>query len=127
MRLVAARIVLICLAGGAACTMPAKPPEVDAEGVVHYTTSRAHQNITCEGPPIQLDGDRTELTLTGPCRLVRITGSHNDIFTDIDAGGTIEIIGSHNDVTWRQYQPGPRPQLVNRGESNTFHYDGQPN
>jgi hypothetical protein len=124
MLLIAARTVLICLVGGVGCTNPAKSPVVDASGVTHYSTSRSKQNIVCEGQPIQLEGDRTELTLSGPCRLVRITGSHNDIETDIVAGGTIEITGDHNDVTWHLIEPGPSPQLQNRGESNTLHHSG---
>jgi hypothetical protein len=120
----AARIALIWLACGAACSNPAKPPVVDANGVTHYTTSRSREIIQCDGKPIQLEGDRTEITLTGPCRFVRITGAHNDIETDIVAGGTIEITGSHNDVTWRLIEPGSSPQLLNSGESNTLHHSG---
>ena len=124
MRLIAARIALICLAGGIACTNPAKPPVIDTNGVTHYTTSRSKETIQCNGEPIQLDGDRTELTLSGACQFVRVTGAHNDIETDIVAGGTIEITGAHNDVTWRQIDSGPAPQLLNKGESNTFHRSG---
>ena len=57
----------------------------------------------------------------GPCRFVRISGSHNDIALDIVPGGTIEITGAHNDVNWRQTEPGPRPDLQDHGESNTFY------
>jgi hypothetical protein len=121
MRLIAARIAMICLAGGIGCTNQPKPPVVDATGMTHYSTSRTKQSISCEGQPIQLEGDRTDLTLRGRCTYVRITGSHNDIETDIVPGGTIEITGGHNDVTWRQIESGPPPQLQNRGESNTFH------
>jgi hypothetical protein len=127
MRLVAARIAVMCLAGGVACTTnPPKPPVVDEAGITHYSTSRTKQNIACEGQSVQLEGDRTELTLTGNCRLIRITGSHNDIETDIAPGGTIEITGGHNDVTWRQTEPGAPPVLQNRGESNTFHRASSP-
>jgi hypothetical protein len=124
MRLIAARTAIVCLACGVGCTNQPRPPVVDATGMTHYSTSRTKQNIACEGQPIQLEGNRTELTLRGRCAFVRITGSHNDIETDIVAGGTIEITGAHNDVTWRQIEPGPPPQLQNRGESNTFHHSG---
>jgi hypothetical protein len=124
MRLIAARIAAVCLTCAVGCTNPPKPPVVDANGVIHYSTSRAKQTVACEGQPIQLEGDRTELSLTGPCRYIRITGSHNDIEADIVPGGTIEITGGHNDVTWRQIEPGVPPQLQNRGESNTFHHAG---
>jgi hypothetical protein len=122
MRFVAARIVLICLASGAACTqVPPQPPVVTADGTIHYRTSRTAQKIDCDGRPISLEGDRTEITLTGPCRFVRISGSHNDISVDIVPAGTIEVTGGHNDVSWRLTVPGPRANLQDQGESNTFH------
>ena len=74
--------------------------------------------VHCE---IQVEGDRTETRLTGPCRFVRITGSHNDVEVDIVPAGVIEITGGHNDVNWRQIQQGPRPTLTSSGESNSFH------
>jgi hypothetical protein len=122
MRFVAARIVLICLASGVACTnAPPQPPIVTADGVMRYTTSRTVQKIDCDGRPIELAGSRTEMTLVGPCHFVRISGNHNDIAADIVPAGTIEITGGHNDVSWSQTESGPRPDLQNHGESNTFH------
>jgi hypothetical protein len=98
-----------------------QPPVVGPDGVVRYTTSRTNQQIACDGRPIQLEGDRGELTLTGPCRLVRITGSHNDVTLDIVPAGSIEITGGHNDVNWRQLTSGSRPNLDDHGDSNSFH------
>jgi Protein of unknown function (DUF3060) len=122
MKFVAARIVLICLASGAACTnAPPQPPVVTGDGVAHYRTSRTVQKIACDGSPVALEGDRTEMTLIGPCRFVGISGSHNDIALDIIPGGTIDITGNHNDVSWRLTEAGQRPALQDHGESNTFH------
>lgn len=122
MRFVAARIVLIGLASGAACAnMPPQPPVVTGDGTLHYKTSRTAQTINCDGRPIELAGDRSELALTGPCRFVRISGSHNDIALDVVPAGTIEVTGGHNDVSWRQTAPGPRPELQSSGDDNSFH------
>jgi len=52
---------------------------------------------------------------------VRVSGAHNDIFIDVTPGGTIEITGNHNDVSWRRIEPGPLPVLQDRGQSNSFH------
>jgi hypothetical protein len=118
----AAKIVLICLASGAACTNePPKLPVISADGVVQYTTSRTKATAPCDGRPVDLAGNRTVMTLTGPCRFVRVSGAHNDIFIDVIPGGTIEITGDHNDVSWQRIEPGPRPVLQDRGQSNTFH------
>ena len=122
MRFVATRIAVICLASGAACqSTPPQPPVVTADGVMRYATSRTVQKIDCDGRPIELAGSRTEMTLAGPCRFVRISGDHNDIALDIVPAGTIDITGAHNDVSWRQTELGPRPDLQDHGESNTFH------
>jgi Protein of unknown function (DUF3060) len=79
------------------------------------------QTIPCGELPVQIEGNRTDLTLTGNCRLVRITGEHNDIRVQVTPGGMIEVTGQHNDIWWQQMGPGPRPRLLNRGSSNTFH------
>jgi hypothetical protein len=121
MRFVAARIVLICLVGAACTKVPPQPPVIAADGTIHYRTSRTVQQIDCDGRPIFLEGDRTEINLVGPCRIVHISGSHNDITLDIVPAGTIEITGGHNDVSWRLTAPGPRANLQDQGESNTFH------
>ncbi len=128
MRRVAIGIALICLVSIAGCqNTPPEPPVLAGDGVLHYKTSRTAHTITCDDRPISLDGDRTELKLIGPCRSVVITGSHNDIALDILPAGRIAITGAHNDVTWNLIESGPRPELLNQGESNTFHRssDGQ--
>lgn len=122
MKFVTASIMLICVVPAIACTNEAKPPTITANGVVQYTTSRTKQTVQCDGRPIDIASDRNEMTLTGPCQFVRVSGAHNDIYSDVIAGGTIEITGDHNDVTWRQIQPGPRPNLQDRGQNNTFHH-----
>jgi hypothetical protein len=122
MKFVATRFVLICLTSVAACTsMPAPPPVVAADGVAHYKTDGARQTIHCDERPIELDGYHTTLVLTGPCRMVRLVGWHNDIDISLVPGGTIEITGSHNDVSWHPTEPGPKPTLLDHGDSNTFH------
>lgn len=121
MRFVTTSIGLICLTSAISCTNEAKPPTITANGVVQYTTSRTGQTVPCDGRPIDIASDRNEMTLTGPCQFVRVSGAHNDINIDVTPGGTIEITGDHNDVSWRPIQPGVRPNLQDRGQSNTFH------
>jgi hypothetical protein len=121
MKIAAIRIALICLVSGAACTNEAEPPVILADGMVQYTTSRTHQTVPCDGRPIDVAGDRNTMEFTGPCQYVRVSGAHNDIFIDIVPGGTIEITGDHNDVSWRRIKPGAHQILQDRGQSNTFH------
>ena len=122
MKLTVTRIALICLTSAAACTNPAKPPVFSADGsVVQYTSYRSKQTVTCEGRTVDIAGDRNDMTLTGLCRFVRVSGAHNDIYIDIVPGGTIEITGNNNDVSWRRLETGPPPILEDRGKSNPFH------
>jgi hypothetical protein len=121
MRSTATKIVLICLASGVACTNEPKPPVVTADGTIQYVTSRTKQTVSCDERPVDIASDRNVMTLTGSCRFVRVSGAHNDIFIDVIPGGTIEITGDHNDVSWRRIEPGPRPILQDRGQSNSFH------
>lgn len=123
MRLLAIPVGIICLAAMAGCTPPPSdaPPTIDASGIMHYTTWYVSQKIVCGGHPIMLEADHTQITMTGACRLVTLTGSHNDVTVEMAAGGRFDITGSHNDVTWHQVEPGPPPLLQNQGGSNTYH------
>jgi Protein of unknown function (DUF3060) len=121
MRRVAGRIFVICCAAASACTNATPEPPVVQNGWLHFTTSRARQMIPCSNMPIQLDGNRTETSLTGFCRNLRIAGEHNDVRVQVAPGATIDVVGRHNDVWWRQMGPGPRPALLDSGGSNSFH------
>ena len=70
-----------------------------------------------------LAGDRNVLRLTGECRDVTVAGRRNDIHVEVPPGGTIEVTGARNDVTWRQTRPGPAPTLRATGPNNDFHRD----
>lgn len=106
---------------GACAPPPAKLAPVEQAGWLTYSESRINAPIPCGSAPIQLTGDRLDTSLTGECHYVRITGAHNDIAINIAPGGTIEIVGTNNDVVWNQVRPGPPPNLINTGASNTFH------
>jgi hypothetical protein len=118
------RISTVCFSGVVACTNATPQPPIAQDGWLRYITSRSKQTIPCGEIPIQLEGDRTDLTLTGYCRVVRVTGEHNDIHVQVTPGGTIEVTGKHNDIWCQQMGAGPRPRLLNAGYSNTFHQEG---
>ena len=122
MRSHAISIVIVCLAAGAGCTTPSnQPPTIDASGVMHYSASHVTQTVACDGRPVVLEGDHTDMTLTGACRDVTLAGSHNDITVDMAAGGRFNITGGHNDVNWRQTQAGRPPSMQDHGDTNNFH------
>jgi hypothetical protein len=84
-------------------------------------SSNAPARIQCGELPIVLEGNHTNLTLSGNCGYVRVAGNHNDIAIELAPGGTIEITGAHNDVSWTQPNAAIPATFYNRGESNTFH------
>src|SRR5689334_5966354 len=118
-----ALLVLAGLGALAACEQqqPMQLAPSVQNGWMIYAESRIHQPIPCGQMPIQLNGDRLDTHLTGDCRQVRMTGAHNVVQVDIVPGGTIEVLGSNNDVVWYQTRPGTKPQLIDRGTSNSFH------
>jgi hypothetical protein len=122
MRLRAISIAILCLAAGAGCATPSnQPPTIDARGTLHYTASWVTQTVDCDGRAIVLQGSHTTMTLRGACWWVMLTGFHNDVTVDMPRIGRFIITGAHNDVSWRQTEPGPPPSMEDRGESNSFH------
>ncbi len=92
------------------------------DGRIHYTRDGARETVYCDGRhPFEMDADRVDLKIVGPCTQVYVAGNHNDVETDVLGGGMIMITGAHNDVTWHQVSRGRPPALVNNGSSNTFH------
>ena len=109
------------LALAAGCAATPRPVLTLNDGRQHFTQDRASATVVCDGRPFVVDANRVSLTLRGRCDHVIVAGNHNDIETDVLGSGTVEITGTHNDVTWLQVSPGPRPILVDRGAGNTFH------
>jgi len=88
---------------------------------MHYTASKVSQTVACDGRPIVLRGNRTDMDLRGACSWVTLAGSHNDVRVDMASGGRFTITGSHNDVVWRQSENGTPPIMQDRGVGNSFH------
>ena len=114
------KIPIATLAGVLAISTVAMAQTTITNGWEIYTGEDSH--ITCHERPVLLTGNHTDLTLSGPCRYVRLTGWHNDVTLTVVPGGTIEITGAHNDVFWHALDPtAAAPILLDKGYSNTFH------
>lgn len=79
------------------------------------------RRVACGELPVLVEGDRNRTQLTGSCGYVRVAGDRNGIMVELAPGGTIEITGAHNDVSWKQANATVPPSLLDRGQSNTFH------
>jgi hypothetical protein len=113
---------LVTLLAGCSAT-PRPPVAVSQNGWTIYNGSNRTQTIPCSDHAVLLRGNHTDTRLTGSCRYVWVAGYHNDIDVAVAPGGTIEITGKHNDVSWRQAAPGQAPILKAGNEDNTFHSD----
>ena len=110
------------LALAAGCAPKGPSPTVNLnDGRQHFTRDHVRASAVCDGRLFEVDADRASLRVTGPCRQVFVAGNHNDIETDVLAGGVVEVVGAHNDITWNQVGRGPRPALLDHGRSNSFH------
>ena len=91
------------------------------DGRAHFTQNGASTTIVCDWRPVEIDANRVSLKVVGPCRRVIVAGNHNDVSSQVRAGGIVEITGEHNDVWVHQVSRGRMPVLLNYGQSNTFH------
>jgi hypothetical protein len=96
-------------------------PVAQEDGWLRYQESRMSGTLSCPGKPILLAGSRLQLRLSGGCQMVRVAGEHSDVYIEVAPGGTIEITGNHNDVTWVLARSGGTPRLIDGGSRNTFH------
>lgn len=115
------RATLAAMVAAASLAATTAFAQVMADGYLHYGMSNIAQTVQCTGTPIAVDGNHTNMTLVGACRRVRVSGDYNNISVDIVPRGLIEITGQHNDVTWRQIRPGPRPTLRALAPHNNFY------
>ena len=111
--------VLAGLSGLCACSGRGTSAPVIVDG---WDTYGYVAHVTCGARPVLLNGDRTDVTLDGPCARVMVAGDHNDVSVALIPGGMIDITGDHNDVTW--HSPAGyhgAPSLLDHGHSNTYH------
>ena len=57
------------------------------DGRAHFTQNGASTTIVCDWRPVEIDANRVSLKVVGPCRRVIVTGNHNDVSTQVRAGG----------------------------------------
>lgn len=117
---------LLCLAMNG-CKTPAAPAAGGAAAPQDYggwqrvQSVNRERRVVCGELPVLVEVSHAGLGLIGSCGYVRVAGDHLDLSVDLSPGGTIEVTGGHNDITWRQPR-GPRPPtLINAGTSNSFH------
>ncbi len=77
------------------------------------------QSLTCKTfERVTINGDRSVVTVKGPCRQIVINGNNNQI--SADAFLDITINGSDNSVTYSRYINGKRPIITDNANGNTI-------
>jgi hypothetical protein len=97
-----------------ACDPPI-PPVNPNDGYWHLARSGT---FTCPAMPISIDANRTDITLDGSCKGVRINGSRNDLVINVVPNATIEVNGNRNSVGYRPIVRGAKPRWINNGDRN---------
>jgi hypothetical protein len=86
-------------------------------GIV-ITGSSRKETIACNGNTrVSISGSENELTFTGECKKVAVTGSMNKV--SLDTVDKISVTGSSNTVTWKQASSGnKKPKVAVLGQDN---------
>jgi hypothetical protein len=67
---------------------------------------------------VAVNGERNEVTITGPCSQMMINGDNNTV--KMDAAAEIVINGEHNKVEYARYANGKRPFVTDNGGDNAI-------
>lgn len=94
--------------GGAGKTAPASPP---SGGPIVIMDDNVRRTIACAGNAVAVQGEGGQLTFTGTCASVSITGDANHV--TIASTPRLQVLGSGNSVT-----SGGNPQVSNLGTDN---------
>lgn len=79
---------------------------------------RNEKHVCATNEEIEVGGQRNVLTVTGPCKSLRIVGEKNTV--NIEITKSVSIKGSHNTVNWQRAPAGkPREYLTGTGNTVT--------
>ncbi len=65
---------------------------------------------------VDISGSENEITLTGECKSVSVSGASNKV--KVEAVGTITVVGSGNEVLWKKGVGGKKPKVSRTGVNN---------
>jgi DUF3060 family protein len=82
------------------------------------TITSDHQKVTheCKGRGFAIIGNSNEITLTGECGGIVVSGDDNKI--DVEAVEAINTSGDRNRVVWGRGRNGKKPEISNTGTQN---------
>jgi hypothetical protein len=102
--------------------------DVEAEGEEEGEEKPANAQLEISGtggqethrcsPKTEVDitGSDNEVTLTGECKSVSVSGANNKV--KVDAVATISVTGANNAVAWKRAVGGKKPKVSRSGANN---------
>lgn len=93
------------------------PAPATAEGVWTVVgQGRTDAHVCAVNEDVDISGQGHALTLTGPCRSIRVSGQGNELTTDV--AGNIQVSGMNNKVSWKAALKGKKPSIKLSGMGN---------
>lgn len=74
-------------------------------------------SLDCNKGPAQVMGSYNVLRISGACSGLQVAGSGNKITVELGPGGTLNVSGSNNAITWSSTDGKP-PTLTSAGSGN---------
>ncbi|QSQ24628.1 DUF3060 domain-containing protein [Pyxidicoccus parkwayensis] len=68
------------------------------------------------GTKVEITGASNDVTLTGECKSVEVSGSGNKV--KVEATSSIEVAGTNNNVTWKRGHGKSKPKISRTGVGN---------
>jgi Protein of unknown function (DUF3060) len=79
--------------------------------------------IDCGGQNVRLGGSSNNITLTGTCPRLDVTGSNNTV--NVEALEAVDVTGAANTIIWQRSLVGDQPRLGSTGFGNTLVQSGE--
>ncbi|HYH97659.1 DUF3060 domain-containing protein [Hyalangium sp.] len=90
----------------------------DSDSEINITDAGRKATLACDGnTEVSISGSANDLTFTGECKRVDVTGSSNKV--TLDTVGRIDVTGTSNAVTWKKAAGGKKkPKVSSTGTAN---------
>lgn len=112
------RVALPAMVGCAAlCVAAAGTVDAQSGNQSSFTGSNQTGSLDCNKGPAQVMGSYNVLRISGACSSLQVAGSGNKITVELGPGGTLNVSGSNNAITWTSTDGKP-PTLTSKGSGN---------
>jgi Protein of unknown function (DUF3060) len=106
---------LVCCA--VLCVVPLGTVDAQSGNQSSFAGSNQTGSLDCNKGPAQVMGSYNVLRISGACSGLQVAGSGNKITVELGPGGTLNVSGSNNAITWSSTDGKP-PTLTSAGSGN---------